>query len=92
MCRTELVGSSVAEAVNLEQGDLFHIFLYVKAPRGGEWPDRPSGKIRPSDRDPITTDERESYYFRILNKIYLKNLLHGWVVNHGMNLISIFNS
>ena len=41
MCRTELVGSSVAEAVNLEQGDLFRIFLYVEAPRGGERPGRP---------------------------------------------------
>jgi len=47
---------------------------------------------RPSDRDPMATDERESCYFGVLNKIYLQNLLHGWVVNHETNLMSILNS
>ena len=34
---------------------------------------------RPSDRNPMATDERESCYFGVLNKIYLQKLLHGWV-------------
>ena len=48
--------------------------------------------FRPSDRDLMATDRRESYYFGVLNKIYLQNFLHGWVVNHETNLMSIFNS
>jgi len=27
----------------------------------------------------------------VLNKIYLQNFLHEWVVNREMNLISLFN-
>ena len=27
----------------------------------------------------------------VLNKIYLKNILHGWVVNREMNLMSLLN-
>ena len=34
----------------------------------------------------------ESYYFRVLNKIYLSNFLYGWIVNHEMNLMSLINS
>ena len=69
-------------------------FLYVHAPRLGAQGRRPRGrkKIRPSDGDPMATDKKESCYFRVLNKIYLQNLLHGWVVNHELNLISRLNS
>ena len=27
----------------------------------------------------------------VLNKIYLRNFLHGWVVNREMNLMSLLN-
>ena len=57
----------------------FLAFLYVKAPTLGERLGRPRRlkKIRPSDRDPMAMDKRESYYFGVLNKIYLQNFLHG---------------
>ena len=35
--------------------------------------------------------ERESYYFGVLNEVYLQNFLHGWVVNHETNLMSLIN-
>ena len=35
--------------------------------------------------------KRESCYFEVINKIYLQNFLHGWVVNHEMNLMSLIN-
>ena len=35
--------------------------------------------------------ERESYYFGVLNEGYLQNFLHGWVVNHETNLMSLIN-
>jgi len=68
--------------------------LYVHAPRLGAQGRRPRRrkKIWPSDRDRMATDKSESCYFRVLNKIYLQNLLHGWVVNHEPNLISRLNS
>ena len=31
------------------------------------------------------------YMHGVLNKIYLKNILHGWVVNREMNLMSLLN-
>ena len=48
--------------------------------------------FRPSHRDMTATDGRKSSYFGVLNKIYLQNFLHGRVVNHETNLMSIFNS
>ena len=39
----------------------------------------------------MATDEREFCYFGVLNEIYLQNFLHGWVVNHETNLMSILN-
>ena len=64
------------------------------APKGDGLPIGPRRpkKIGPSDRDPMATDERESCYFGVLNKIYLQYLLHGGVVNHETNLMSILNS
>ena len=72
----------------------FLAFLYVKAPTLRERLGRPRRpkKIRPSDRDPMATDERKSYYLGVLNKIYLHNFLHEWFVNHETNLMSILNS
>ena len=35
--------------------------------------------------------ERESYYFGVLNEVYLQKILHGWVVNHETNLMSLIN-
>ena len=63
------------------------------APKGNGLPIGPRRpkKIGPSDRDPMATDERESCYFEVLNKIYLQNLLHGWTANHETNLMSILN-
>ena len=62
--------------------------------RGGARRIGPRGpkKNGPSDRDPMTTDENESYYFGVLNKFFLQNFLYGWVVNHETNLMSILNS
>ena len=31
------------------------------------------------------------HMYGVLNKIYLQNFLHGWVINHEMNLMSILN-
>jgi hypothetical protein len=33
------------------------------------------------------TVAKESYQFEVLNEVYLQNFLHGWVVNHEMNLM-----
>jgi hypothetical protein len=35
------------------------------------------------------TVAKESYQFKVLNKVYLQNFLHGWVVNHEMNLMML---
>jgi len=35
--------------------------------------------------------ETESFYFGVLNKIYLQNVLHGWIVNREVNLMSLIN-
>ena len=69
-------------------------FLYMKAPtlRAVSGSPRRPKKIRPSDRNPMATDERESYYFGVLNKIYLQNFLYEWVANHETNLMSILTS
>jgi hypothetical protein len=34
---------------------------------------------------------KESYQFEVLNEVYLQNFLHGWVVNHEMNLMMLIN-
>jgi hypothetical protein len=34
---------------------------------------------------------KESYQFEVLNKVYLQNFLHGWVVNRETNLMSLLN-
>ena len=58
------------------------IYLYISiydSPEGRRPADRSTSakKIGPSDRDLMTMDKSESYYFGVLNKIYLQNLLHG---------------
>ena len=40
---------------------------------------------------PKTSHRMFGHMYEILNKIYLQNFLHGWVVNRKMNLMSILN-
>jgi hypothetical protein len=37
------------------------------------------------------TVAKQSYQFEVLNEVYLQNFLHGWVVNHEMNLMMLIN-
>ena len=36
-----------------------------------------------------TSHRMFGYIHRVLNKIYLQNFLHGWIVNHETNLMSL---
>ena len=75
----------------MDKKDIAHYFSIYDSPEGRRPADRSTSakKIGPSDRDLMTMDKSESYYFGVLNKIYLQNLLYGWVANHETNLTSI---
>jgi hypothetical protein len=34
---------------------------------------------------------QRNYQFEVLNKVYLQNFLHGWVVNRETNLMMLIN-
>ena len=47
--------------------------------------------LNPKILHPKTLHSMFGHMHEVLNKIYLQNLLYGWVVNHEMNLMSLLN-
>ena len=47
--------------------------------------------LDPKILHPKTSHQMFGHIHGVLNKIYLQNFLHGWVVNREMNLIRLLN-